>query len=159
MASGTSDAHPGADLPSLAADGPVSYAIVRLAKTHKVVAAVLLRELGLYPGQELLLMHLWDSDRQTQAELVRALRLDASTVAKMAARLEQQRIVHREASATDRRTVTVSLTPHGIALCKQLRRLWADLEAVTTEGMSAQDRDDLLRITRYLTNRLAAPSA
>ncbi|MGH2531715.1 MAG: hypothetical protein ACRDJW_05360 [Thermomicrobiales bacterium] len=74
---------------SLAAAGPVSYAIVQLAKAHKAIAASLLRKIGLYPGQELVFMHLSDEDARTQAELVRALNPDASTVARMVFRLER----------------------------------------------------------------------
>lgn len=144
--------------PSLAAGAPVSHAIVQLAKAHKAAAAGLLREIGLYPGQELLLMHLWDTGRQTHVELGRGLNLDPSTVTRMVTRLEQQGIVRREASTLDRRAVTVSLTQRGTDLCKEIRRLWGDLEAATTAGMSAQDRDDLLAVLKGVTGTLTTPT-
>jgi DNA-binding MarR family transcriptional regulator len=143
--------------PALAADGPLGYALVQAAKAHKARASVLLREIGLYPGQELLLMHLCDRDEQTQAALVRALNLDASTVTRMVARLEQQGIVRTQASPQDRRAVIVALTPRGRRLCPEVRRVWNDLEALTTRGMSERQRSELLRALRRLTGALTAP--
>ncbi len=145
--------------PILAADGPVSYALVRLAKAHRDVAAALLRDIGLYPGQELMLMHLRDRDERTQAELVRALNLDPSTVTRMLARLEEQGVVKQRASSTDRRAVVVSLTPRGAKLCGEIRCLWTELEAATTQGMPKRDRDDVLRALQRMADRLAAEDA
>lgn len=44
--------------PSLLADAhvPITHAIFRIACKHRVVVAGLLRPIGLFPGQELLLM-------------------------------------------------------------------------------------------------------
>lgn len=142
--------------PGSAAAGPLSYAIVQLAKAHKATAATLLRELGLHPGQELLLMQLADRDRRTQGELVRALGLDASTVARMVARMEQQGIVARERSASDRRAVVVSLTAHGASLCGAVGDRWAELERLTTAPLSAAERDALLTVLRRIAGALAS---
>ena len=143
--------------PSTAAGGPISYSIFQLARAHRAAAGVLLRELGIYPGQELLLMQLWDKDHRTQTELLRALDLDASTVTRMVTRLERQDLVRREVSTRDRRAVIVSLTPRGEALRGAVRRMWAELEATTTRGWSEQDRDDGLRMLRRITKGLAGP--
>ncbi|MBY8848632.1 hypothetical protein K7G98_08640 [Saccharothrix sp. MB29] len=58
---------PGDARPGAAANGRLSYAIVTLARAHRGFAAALLRDLGLHPGQELLLMRLFDRDGQTGA--------------------------------------------------------------------------------------------
>jgi hypothetical protein len=41
--------------------GPVSRALGRVARIHRATAGELLRSTGLYPGQELLMMHLWEA--------------------------------------------------------------------------------------------------
>jgi DNA-binding MarR family transcriptional regulator len=143
-------------LPSTASEGPLSFAITQLAKAHRATAAGLLRELGLYPGQELLLMQLWDRDRQTSGELVRALNLDASTVTRMVIRLEEQGIVRREPSPMDGRAVIVALTDRGKQLAEAVRTAWAELERITTAGMSRRERDDLLVAIRRLVGDLAS---
>jgi MarR family transcriptional regulator, organic hydroperoxide resistance regulator len=115
-----------------------------------------MRELGLYPGQELLLMQLWDRDRQTSGELVRALNLDASTVTRTVIRLEEQGIVRREPSPMDGRAVIVALTDRGERLAVAVRTAWAELERITTAGMSRRERDDLLVAIRRLVGDLAS---
>lgn len=144
-------------VPSTAAGGPVSYAIFQLAKAHRAAVGELLREIGLYPGQELLLMHLWDKDHRTQVELVRVLDLDASTVTRMIARLERQQIVSRQASPSDRRARIVSLTSRGVALRDAVSRIWTELETFTLSGLGDDERDEVLKMLRRVTDGLAVP--
>ncbi|CAM5570708.1 hypothetical protein SMICM304S_11611 [Streptomyces microflavus] len=82
-------------LPGAALSGPVSHAVSRIARLHRIAAGKLLKGLGLYPGQELLMMHLWDAGPVRQSELIRTLDLDPSTVTKMLQRLEQTGHVRR----------------------------------------------------------------
>lgn len=142
-------------LPSVARGGPISYAIFQLAKTHRATAGVLLREIGLHPGQELLLMRLRDDDRRTQAELVTELGLDASTVTRMVARLERQGLIERTPSPHDRRAMIVSLTTYGLARCEDVRRMWRELEEVTTQGMSGAEREAFRTMLETVASRLA----
>lgn len=142
--------------PTVASVGRISYAIFRAARAHRLAATSLLRRSGLYAGQELLLMQLWDRDGRPQSELVRILRLDASTVTKMAQRLEQQGFLSRHESTDDRRSVIVYLTPRGAALREQVEVLWADLEAATTAGMSESERDETLRVLQRLEDNITA---
>src|SRR5258708_19633367 len=78
-----------AALPSCAKGGKLSYAIFTLARAHRGFAAELLRDLGLHPGQELLLMQLLDRDGQTQSDLLDSVGLDHSTVSKSLARMQK----------------------------------------------------------------------
>ena len=82
--------------------GPTVHAVFRLSRMHKTISGGLLRDLGLAPGQELLLLQLWDRDHCSQADLVERLGLDPSTVTKMLQRLERNGWVGREPSASDR---------------------------------------------------------
>ena len=155
MAKSRSTQAPGGP-PSMAAAGPVGYALVQAAKSHKARATVLLREIGLYPAQELVLMHLWDEDDRSQADLVRVLNLDASTVTRTVARLDEQGIVRRRPSSDDGRAVIVSLTSRGRQLCDEVGRVWGELEAAATSGMSDRQRADMLRGLRRMTSTLSS---
>ena len=125
-------------------DTPVSTAIYQLARAHKAFAASLLRELGLYPNQELLLMQLEGVKSRSQSDLVRTLMLDHSTVAKSLRRLENAGLVTRRPSAADRRAVDVSLTERGADLVAGVHAVWAQLEATATEGLPPSDVDELV---------------
>ncbi|MEU6056482.1 MarR family transcriptional regulator [Streptomyces xanthochromogenes] len=136
--------------------GPVSHLVTRVAHAHANVASPLLHRCGLYPGQELLLMRLWEQDHQSQTSLARALRLDPSTVTRSLQRLEQQGLLTRRPSPTDRRTMIVSLAPSGAALRDGVGRAWAELEAITTQDMSEGQRSNALRLLRRIEHNLTA---
>ncbi|WP_234442955.1 MarR family winged helix-turn-helix transcriptional regulator [Streptomyces cellulosae] len=126
------------------AEAPVSEAIFRVARLHRAVAGSLLRETGLYAGQELLMLRLWERGEQRQADLIRMLGLDPSTVTKMLQRLEQAGFVTRKPSAVDRRTVVVSATRAGQALRGQVEQAWRKLEELTVAGLTGDERTTVL---------------
>ncbi|MFJ6995694.1 MarR family winged helix-turn-helix transcriptional regulator [Streptomyces sp. NPDC003090] len=145
--------------PSGAAWGRVSHALFRAGRLHRVAAGALLRRVGLYPGQELLLMLLWDEDHRAQADLIRALDVDASTVTKMLQRLEQAGFVTRCPSPTDRRAAVVSLTDSGRALREEVADLWRELEEAVTALLDEGEADVVTglldRIEEGLQQRLS----
>ncbi|QMU68778.1 MarR family winged helix-turn-helix transcriptional regulator [Streptacidiphilus sp. P02-A3a] len=134
--------------------GEISHMTIRLARAHRVAATRLLQRVGLFPGQELLLMRLWEQDHQPQRDLAAALKLDASTVTRTLQRLEQQGLLSRSPSPADGRSTIVSLTPKGAELRCQVEQLWGELEAITTAGLSERQRNDALRLLRRLERNL-----
>lgn len=137
----------------------VSSMIPRLARAHWLVAGELLQRVGLYPGQELLLMRLWETDHQSQADLAKGLGLDPSTVARTVRSLEQQGLLARTPSPSDRRARVVSLTKAGRDLRPAVERVWSDLEEVTTRDLSDRQRTDALRLMRRMEASLTAERA
>ncbi|MFF2703047.1 MarR family winged helix-turn-helix transcriptional regulator [Streptomyces cyaneofuscatus] len=133
-------------LPGAALGGPVSHAVSRVARLHRIAAGKLLKGLGLYPGQELLMMHLWDSGPVRQSELIRTLDLDPSTVTKMLQRLEQTGHVRRRPDPEDRRAVLVEATDESCALHAAVRDAWSSLEEHTLAGLESDERAELTRL-------------
>src|SRR5277367_5904567 len=80
--------------------GPVSRALAQVVRLHRTAAGELLKSTGLYPGQEVLMMHLWAAGVVRQADLINALGLDPSTVAGLdpAERAELQRLLEKVAA-------------------------------------------------------------
>lgn len=118
-------------------NGRLSYAIFQLSRAHRGYAARLLRDLGLHPGQELLLMQLLERDGQTQSELLAAVGLDHSTVSKSLRRMQEAGLLTREPAEHDRRVMRVSLTDKGHAMREDLAEMWSALERA-----SVGDLDD-----------------
>ncbi len=145
----------GSDSGGSAGWGPVSHTIVRVAHLHRRLAGELLRQVGLHPGQELLLMHLWDQDSRPQSELVGLLGVEAPTVTRMLQRLEQQGVVERHRPATNRRTVIVSLTTKGRQLQQDVQRIWGMLEESTTRGVTGPEKRELSQFLERLEYNLA----
>jgi MarR family transcriptional regulator, organic hydroperoxide resistance regulator len=125
---------------SAAAEFPVSWLIFALARSHRALAGQLISNLGLYPGQELILMQLWDMDGRSQKELGEAQRLDHSTINKSVRRLEAVGLVCREPSPEDGRVALVFLTEKGRELETATKAAWAELERRTVVGLSEAEQ-------------------
>ncbi|MFJ3159612.1 MarR family winged helix-turn-helix transcriptional regulator [Streptomyces kanasensis] len=132
--------------PSAARGGPVSMTLSRVARLHRVAAGRFLRAAGLYPGQEFVMMHLWDHGPVRQSELIRVLDLDPSTVTKMLQRLEQGGHVRRAPDPADRRAVLVEATDAGCALHAQVAAAWTELEDHSLAALTPDERGELARL-------------
>ena len=140
-------------------EGPITHAIFRLARKHRVVVGTLLRPIGLFPGQELLLMQLRERDARSQADLVEALGIDHSTVTKMLQRMQAAGLVERRPSSGDRRVVLVGLTARGRRVRAQVERVWREMERLTVGHMTGAQRAGLLRLLRSMEAKLRPAAA
>jgi DNA-binding MarR family transcriptional regulator len=111
------------------------------------------------PGQELVMMQLWDRGPQRQTDLVRLLGSDAATMTRTVRRLEQAGFVHRCPSTTDKRVTIVAPTAASLALRRQVEEVWAELERSVTDSLSADVQgeaiDSLTRIEAALIRATA----
>lgn len=139
---------------SIARQFPISFSIFALARSHRGLAAHWIRETGLFPGQEIILMQLWEQDLQSQYNLGRTLRLDHSTIAKSVRRLEDAGLVTRTRSSEDGRVTLVSLTDEGKALEEKVRKAWNKLEMVTTEELSEHEKKVLQSLSVKIASKL-----
>ncbi|MFD3653753.1 MarR family winged helix-turn-helix transcriptional regulator [Streptomyces sp. 24-1644] len=146
-------------LPEAARGGPVSHALSRVARLHRIAAGKLLKGLGLYPGQEHLMMHLWDSGAVRQSDLIKAMDLDPSTVTKMLQRLEQTGHVRRRPDPDDRRAVLVEATDGSCGLLTDVREAWANLEEHTLVGLDPAERAELARLLGKVEENLCQETA
>lgn len=136
--------------------GPVSHAIFRVARIHKLLAGQLLREVGLYPGQELLMMRLWDEGPQRQTDLSAVLEVDAPTITRSVRRLERAGFVRRSSSPTDGRVTIVEATYASMGLRQAVERIWADLERMTVADMDDGRQRNVLGALDELERNLVA---
>jgi MarR family transcriptional regulator, organic hydroperoxide resistance regulator len=135
--------------------GDLNVKLMRVARAHRTVAASLLAQVGLHPGQEALLMELWDHDGRTQADLAESLGVEPPTVTKMLQRMEHGDLVDRRPDATDRRAIRVYLTPKGRRLKGKVDKLWSELESRTLDGLSDRQQSSLRSLLNTLEGNLA----
>jgi DNA-binding MarR family transcriptional regulator len=133
---------------------PVSFAVFALARTHRALAATMLRGLGLFPGQEIMLLQLWDRDGQSQSELGETLGVDHSTVAKSVRRLADAGLISCQRSTADRRVTVVSLTPAGRALEAKVADVWGELERRTVAGLDSAQRARFVELAQAVENSI-----
>ncbi|MEU3414573.1 MarR family transcriptional regulator [Streptomyces sp. NPDC006658] len=124
------------ELPKTAGGGPLSYALFQLARAHRGHAAAMLRAMNLHPGQELLLMQLFDHDGLTQAELLERVGLDHSTVSKSLRRMQEAGLLTREPALHDRRVMVVRLTDAGRSLKEPIAGMWHSLEEISVRDLT-----------------------
>lgn len=133
---------------------PVSFSIFSMARSHQRIAGQLLREAGLYPGQELVLMQLWHRDSQSQNSLSRSLRLDHSTIAKSVRRLEDVGLVTCSRSQKDKRVTIVSLTQTGREVEPRVIQAWSKLEEITTIVLNDEEKIQFLALAQKIAASL-----
>ncbi|HTN55647.1 MAG TPA: MarR family transcriptional regulator [Microbacterium sp.] len=136
------------------ADAPLSQAVFRVARLHKSIAAQLLRDAGLRPGQELVLVTLWSEGPQRLVDLVRTLGTDAPAMTRSIARLEKAGLVVRRRSPLDGRAVIVEATDASLPLRPKVEAAWAQLEQLTAGGASARRQAEILDTLTELESHL-----
>lgn len=141
-------------VPAAARGGPVSHAIFRLARLHRMTAGHLLRRTGLHPNQELLMMQLWETGPQRQADLIAVLDSDSATMTRMVQRLERAGFVRRRTDAADRRVVIVEPTAASQALRREVEQVWRRLEELTMQGIDDADSARTLATLERLERNL-----
>jgi DNA-binding MarR family transcriptional regulator len=143
-------------LPTTAAGGPISHAIFRVARLHRMLAGSLLRRTGLYPGQELVMMHLWDRGELRQSDLVKVLDSDAATMTRTIQRLERAGFVRRRPDPTDARASLVEPTPASRHLRAELDKIWTELERLTVDALNPAEQQSTLASLEALERNLIA---
>lgn len=142
-------------VPAAAYSGPVSHAIFRVARLHRMIAGHLLREVGLHPGQEIVMMHLWQAGPQRQADLVRVLDSDAATMTRTIRRLEAAGFVRRLPTPTDKRAWLIEPTAASAVLRQRVEGIWSELEDAAVGGLGAAQRQTIEDTLLTLEARLS----
>lgn len=142
-------------VPRSAEGGRISHAIFRVARLHRLLAGQLLRQAGLHPGQEVVMMHLWDGGPRRQADLCGELGTDSATMTRTVQRLERAGFVRRSPDPGDGRAVIVEPTAASQALRREVERIWAELEEATVGAMDADQQAETLEVLGLLECNLA----
>ncbi|MER5756538.1 MarR family winged helix-turn-helix transcriptional regulator [Streptomyces sp. NPDC002088] len=150
----------GVDLePSVVRCGPVGHAIFRVARLHRMIAGQLLREVGLHPSQELVMMELWARGPLRQVDLGELVGSDPATVTRTVRRLEQSGFVRRVPSPTDKRSMIVEPTAVSLALRSKVEDIWSRLEQSAVGDLTEAEQADTLAILDRLERNLAQATA
>ena len=145
--------------PQAAAGGPISHVIFRLARTHRMLAGQLLREVGLFPGQEVLMMHLWEYGPQRQSALASEFDTDSASMTRTVQRLERAGYVRRVPDPADGRATLVEPTPAGVSLRGRVEQVWQRLEELTVGDLTPEQRRRALASLTCLEDNVVAAEA
>jgi MarR family transcriptional regulator, organic hydroperoxide resistance regulator len=132
----------------------VTSLLSRIARVQRTAIAAELAPLGLHPGQDALLRCLWDTDGQTQTQLVNALGVEAPTVTKMVHRLEAAGFVRRRPHARDRRATEVWLTSAGRTIRAEVNRVRTRVNRRALGDLSPRQADSLHSLLARMADTL-----
>jgi DNA-binding MarR family transcriptional regulator len=132
----------------------LNQAIRLLSLRHRARATALLAPLGLYPGQEALLLELAKAGPQIQAQLSEALGCEPPSVTLMARKLEASGHIRRTPAPSDKRASIVELTDSGHALADQVKQLWCALAEETVAGLPPRTVAELPALLSRLTGNV-----
>lgn len=100
-------------------DNQVCFPLYNAARLVVRAYTPLLKTLGITYPQYLVLLALWEKDKQTVNEIVEHLLLETNTVTPLLQRMEKNGIITRIHDVEDRRRVIVRLTDKGKAMEEQ----------------------------------------
>src|ERR1700738_4690127 len=150
---------PSSDPLDVGPGGPVGRAVAHVVRLHRTAAGELLKSTGLYPGQEVLMMHLWAAGVVRQADLINALGLDPSTVTKMLQRLPRTGKVTRTTDPADRRAVLVEATESSRALRPEIEAAQKPVEEPAVAALDTAERAELHRLLEKIAANLSLQNA
>jgi len=137
----------------LSRDYPVSFAIFALARNNRARVAQMLSEIGLFPGQEVILMKLAEKDGEPQKAICESIGLDHSTVAKSLLRLERGGLIARQKCREDARISKVYLTDKGRQVTHAIANIWSELEHETCAELTPAEREQLVALAEKILAR------
>ncbi len=135
-------------------EGTVGAVLVQICRAHRQKAQLKLGELGLYTGQEMILLKLGDTDGLNQSQLVETLCVEPPTVTKMLNRMVASGLVERQQDLQDARIQRVYLTEQGRALQEPILQVWRELEEETLIGLNEAERLLLRRLLLQVQTNL-----
>ncbi len=118
----------------------ITYLFTTFATKHRDNLDKLMKEIGLHGGQVFVLNLLWNTDGQSQAEIVKQLNISAPTVYNMVIRLSETGFTQIRKDESDARIMRVYLTDKGINIKSQVFQQWTKLEDQTFANLTEPEK-------------------
>lgn len=141
--------------PQKAAEPTLGFLIYDISRLMRGSIMERLGDLGLTEAQWRAVAHLTRMEGCRQTDLAQSLEIRPITLGRVVDRLEASGFVERRQHPTDRRAVTLHLTPEAGPLVKRLRELGQELREHALQGIDAEDREKLGRMLVRMRDNLS----
>lgn len=128
--------------------------LVLSARAGRTALSARLSAMGLYPGQDAVLLALGADDGMSLRDLADRLTVRPPTITKTVARLAGQDLVEKRASGTDARQSHAFLTEKGRALVAEVRETQRAVERNALRGLSEKERKTLRKLLQRVERNL-----
>lgn len=120
------------------ADTPIGSSLLATARAQRNHLNRELTPHGVHPGQDQLLMAVWNTPGMRQSDLARELGVEPPTITRMVMRLERSGLVERRNDPVDARATLVLPTQRSRLLEPHVRRIWQEMEAILAGTPAAE---------------------
>ena len=135
-------------------EGTIGALLVGVCRAHRNRAAEGLARIGLYVGQEWVLLQLREQEGLSPSVLAETCGVEGPTMSKALRRMERAGLVVRRNDPVDARVSRVHLTDQGRALCAAIDETWSALERRTLADLSVEERVLLRRLLLQVRGNL-----
>ena len=142
----------GADYPQLRLDSQLCFPLYACARKVTGAYGPLLKPLGLTYTQYLVMLALWENEKEKVGELCHRLYLDCGTITPMLKKMEESGWLTRCRCKVDERCVYVALTEKGRALREQVKDIPAKVGECIT--LPQEDAYELYRLLHKLLDTM-----
>jgi len=118
----------------------LSFLLTEITNSYRINLEKLMCEIGLHAGQVFVLNSLWETDGQSQADLVRNLQVSPPTINNMVVRMAKAGFVELKKCGNDGRLMRVHLTEKGLQIKPKVEEQWQKLEETTFSELSEAER-------------------
>ncbi len=126
------------------------FLVVRTARSMKKALDTRLGEVGVTAAQQTVLSTLGRDDGLSLTEIGNRVFLDKPAITGLIDRLEQDQLVERRRSSTDRRVINIFLTPKGRSLLTRMEEISTQVDEAITGVLSPEE----LRVFRTCLTKL-----
>lgn len=137
----------------------VPYHLYRVTSRATALALEDYREFGVSVPEARLLLALRMGSEIAAGELSTLLSVEASLLSHMLRHLTTKGLIVRKRDPVERRSIRVSLTAKGLEIATQCRDISARHQNMLLDGLSADERAQLLRLLDRLYNNVSAHAA
>ena len=140
------------EYPQLQLDGQICFPLYACAR--KVIGAYnpLLKPMGLTYTQYIVMLELWDKEKEKVGELCHRLYLDCGTITPMLKKMEESGWLTRCRCKVDERVVYVALTDKGRALREQVKDI--PMKVGECISLSQEEAFELYRLLHKLLDTM-----
>lgn len=139
--------------PDLMGAFPLVQASRAAGHRSRKLATSLLAQIGLHPGQEVVLLELLTRNELNQVELATALDIEQPSVTGIVAKLERAGLVTRRAAGREKR---VALTDDGREAARGALAVYAEMEALLNAGITQTQTTSMLAALRLVSENAQA---
>ncbi|MGD2129160.1 MAG: MarR family transcriptional regulator [Lysobacterales bacterium] len=137
------------------AESTLGFLIYDISRLMRSSIMERLGDLGLTEAQWRAIAHLTRMEGCRQTDLAQSLEIRPITLGRVVDRLEASGFVERRQHPTDRRAVTLHLTPSAGPLVNRLRELGQELREYALQGIDVADRQHLNRMLVRMRDNLS----